>query len=112
MSAPAVDLGRYEALVEHAELELELAGRGELQGLNELGMRWEELIDGLPPRPPAQAAQLLERAQLLHERTRVELLRIRDALLGDVANAQRARRTADGYAAGASAAHSRLDRSV
>lgn len=104
-------LARYEAIVEHAELELELAGRGEMTGLRTLGERWEELIAGLPPRPPARAAQLLERAQLLHERTRIELLRLREALLGDVANARRARRTAEGYGGEAAPAR-RLDRTA
>jgi hypothetical protein len=109
MSDPV--LAPYQAIVEHAELELELAGRGELAGLATLGERWEQLVAGLPQRPPARAGQLLERAQLLHERTRIELLRVREALIGDVTNAQRARRTADGYGSELIAAH-RLDRTA
>ncbi len=109
MSDPA--LAPYEAIVEYAELELELAGRGELTGLAGLGEQWEELVAGLPGRPPARAGQLLERAQLLHERTRIELLRVREALLGDVANAQRARRTAEGYGGELTQAH-HLDRTA
>lgn len=104
-------LAPYEAILEHAELELELAGRGELAGLATLGERWEGLVAALPERPPAPAAQLLERAQLLHERTRIELLRLRDALLGDVAGARRARRTAEGYG-GELAQARRLDRTA
>jgi hypothetical protein len=91
-------LAAYEAICEHAELELELAGRGEVEALAALGARWEEIVATLPPRPPAAAAPLLERARLMHARTRIELVRLRDALLADFATASRARRTADGYA--------------
>jgi hypothetical protein len=104
-------LGPYEAIREHAELELELAGRGEIERLAALGTRWEELIAGLPPTPPAAAAQLLERARLIHERTRIELIRLRETLLSDFAVATRAKRTADGYA-GALRRRPRLDRSA
>jgi hypothetical protein len=102
-SAPAVEaddaLAPYRAIHEHAELELELAGRAELDGLVELGRRWEDLIAGLPAIPPAAAAPLLQRAQLIHERTRVELIRLREALLVEIAGTARTRRAADGYAA-------------
>jgi hypothetical protein len=91
-------LARYEAIHAHAELELELAGRGEIEGLTALGARWEELIAGLPATPPAAAGELLQRAQLIHERTRIELIRLRAALMGDLATTTRSRRAADGYA--------------
>lgn len=90
-------LARYEALHAHAELELELAGRGDVAGLTALGARWEELIAGLPADPPVGAGELLQRAQLIHERTRIELIRLRDALLAELATATRSRRAADGY---------------
>lgn len=110
--AQEVSLGPYEALNEHAELELELAGRGELEGLTALRVRWEELISELPPRPPtAAAAPLLERAQLIHRRTRIELLRLREALLEEIARTVQARRAADGYA-GQLHRRTRLDRSA
>lgn len=91
-------LYRYEAIHEHAELELELAGRGELDQLIALGARWEELTHDLPPRPPAAAASLLQRARLIHERTGIELVRLRETLLGEISTVTRAKRTADGYA--------------
>jgi len=90
-------LARYEAIHEHAELELELAGRGELERLEELGARWAQLTDGLPPRPPAEALQLLERAKLIHERTRIELHRVRDRLVADLSTNTHAKRAAEGY---------------
>jgi hypothetical protein len=104
-------LGPYEAIREHAELELELAGRGEIERLVALGTRWEELIAGLPAPPPPAAALLLERARLIHERTRIELVRLRETLLLDFATATRAKRAADGYA-GQLRRRPRLDRSA
>ncbi len=103
MSTPArehgahVALERYEAIHAHAELELELAGRGDVDGLLALGESWDGLVAELPTPPPAGAASLLERAHLIHERTRIELLRLRDALVGELTTATRARRTAHGY---------------
>ncbi|HEY1834496.1 MAG TPA: hypothetical protein VGG08_08675 [Solirubrobacteraceae bacterium] len=104
-------LARYQALLDHAELELELAGRGELEALESLGERWQGLIEGLPERPPAEASSLLQNALLVHERTRIELLRLNDALLADLSVARRARRTADGYA-GRLSPRPRLDQSA
>jgi hypothetical protein len=97
-AACAADLERYEAIVAHAELELELAGRGALAELEGLQRRWEELVAELPDQAPADAGPVLARARLIHERTRVELVRVREALLHDVAVASRAKRTAAGYA--------------
>lgn len=105
------ELAPYEAICEHAELELELAGRGELDSLVALGGRWQELAASLPKRPPAAAAELLERAQLIHQRTHIELVRMRDALLAEASTTARARRTADGYA-GQVRPRPRVDRSA
>jgi hypothetical protein len=101
----------YAALLEHAELELELAGSGQVDRLAALGARWDELTRGLPATPPAAAASLLERALLIHERTRIELIRLREALLADLASAGRAKRAAEGYGAQLSR-RSRLERSA
>jgi hypothetical protein len=107
----APELTRYRAIYEHAEYELELAGRGEIAGLAALGARWDELVEGLPAQPPPAAAELLEHAQLMHERTRVELARLRDGLLSELSGTKRARRAADGYA-GQLRRRPRLDRSA
>lgn len=103
--------GAYAALLEHAEIELELAGRGEIDALSAMSARWEELTHGLPEQPPRQAASLIERALLIHERTRIELIRLREALLADFAASGRAKRAADGYA-GTLPPRPRLDRSA
>jgi hypothetical protein len=107
----AVSLRPYEAIHEHAELELEMAGRGEIESFETLAERWDELTRDLPSQPPAAAVQLLQRARLIHERTRVELMRVREALLAEVATSTRARRAVDGYA-GQLPRRSRLDRSA
>jgi hypothetical protein len=91
-------LAPYQALVEHAELELELAGRGDLAGLSALGARWDELQHALPAHAPASAGPLLEQAGLVHERTGIELARLRELLLCEMDVSARARRTAAGYA--------------
>jgi hypothetical protein len=104
-------LAPYRAILEHAELELELAGRGDIDGLSALSARWEALTQGLPDPAPAAARSLLERAGLIHERTHIELIRLREALLADVAKNSRARRAADGYA-GQLPRRPRLDRSA
>ncbi len=87
----------YEAIHEHAELELELAGRGEIDRLLELAARWEDLTRRLPTRPPARAAKLLAQARLIHERTHIELIRLRESLLAEISSTTHVRRAADGY---------------
>jgi hypothetical protein len=104
-------LRRYEAIHEHAELELELAGSGDVERLVELGGRWDELTAELPAQPPLGAAALLQRARLIHERTHIELERLRGTLLDELSATKRARRVADGYA-GQLAPRPRLDRSA
>jgi hypothetical protein len=111
VSEQALALRAYEAIHEHAELELELAGRGEVERLVALGHRWDELTDDLPPTPPVAAAALLRQARLIHERTRIELIRLRESLLAEIGASVRARRTADGYA-GQLSRPPRLDRSA
>jgi hypothetical protein len=101
----------YEAIHEHAELELELAGRGEVDRIAALGARWDELTHDLPAHPPATALPLLQRAQLLHERTRIELIRVRESLLSDISSTTRAKRAAEGYA-GQRSHRPQLDRSA
>jgi hypothetical protein len=107
----APELARYRAIFEHAEYELELAGRGEIAGLAALGARWNELIEGLPAQPPPAAAELLEHARLMHERTGIELVRLREGLLSELSGTTRARRMADGYA-GQLRRRPRLDRTA
>lgn len=91
------ELDSYAAILAHAELELELAGRGELGGLAQLAEKWDELIGGLPAAPPPAAAALIERARLINERASIELIRLREGLLAEQGVAMQACRAADGY---------------
>jgi hypothetical protein len=99
VSSPAgtVELDRYEAILAHAELELELAGRGDIDGLAALGESWQQLVSGLPESAPAAARSLIERARLISERARIDLIRVREGLLLDSAASLHAKRAADGY---------------
>ena len=110
--APDASLRRYEAIAEHAELELEFAGRGEVERVAEMAARWEELVAGLPETPPPAAAPLIERARLMHERTQIDLIRLRDALLADLAATKQASRAASGYAGTLPGGLTHIDRSA
>jgi hypothetical protein len=96
-TSTVASLSPYEAILDHAERELELAGRGELEQLMSLGERWDELIAGLGETPPPEAASLLMRAKLIHERTGIELIRLRDGLIADFTATTQAKRAAAGY---------------
>ena len=91
-------LDGYRSLVAHAELELQLLRRGDVEGLAALAEGWQRRVAELPPKAPLEAAPLLARARLIHERTREELLRRREQLIAEAGTARRARRTAAGYA--------------
>lgn len=114
VSAPGFEaahaaLDPYRAILAHAELELELAGRGEVQALSALTASWDGLVAELPAPPPAAAAGVLRLARLIHERTRIELERLREELLGELRRTSRVRAAAQGYA-GRLPARPRLDR--
>jgi hypothetical protein len=106
-----VSLRRYEAIHRHAELELELAGRGEIDRLLELAARWQQLTQNLPARPPARAGKLLAQARLIHERTHIELIRLRESLLVEISSTTHLKRVADGYG-GQLPRRARLDRTA
>jgi hypothetical protein len=91
------ELARYEAILAHAERELELAGGGDLEGLAALAARWDQLIEGLPAIAPPGASPLLERAQLICERARIDLLRMQESVLVEHASTRRAGRAAAAY---------------
>lgn len=98
-------LEHYTRLLELAEEQLALAGRGDLDALRELTRRWEEIARQMPRTPPAAAGPLLERASLLSERLRIELQRVRESLLGELAGTARACRAAHGYSLPPQRAH-------
>lgn len=97
--ATAVSLERHRELLGLAEQQCQLAGEGRIQELAALCERWDALAAALAQSPPPPAAApLLARARLLTDRVRVELLRMREAVLADVDATARAGRAASTYA--------------
>lgn len=89
----------YEALARSIERELELIGDGALDELTALYSERAALLESLPAVAPADARPALQRAALMNKRVEIEILRRREALLLQTANAERVGRTARGYAA-------------
>src|SRR5262249_32981447 len=88
----------YEALTELIEHELELAGAGRFSELAEATIARIELVKTLPHTPPSCARESLERASVLQQRLKIEVLRGRGAVLAALADVERAKRAARGYA--------------
>jgi hypothetical protein len=105
-------LDPYEAILELAERELQLARDGRIEDLRSLAPQWDALTAGLPERPPASARTPLERAAALHERTSATLRCMREALLCDLRTTARASRAAHGYANQAPRRVHRVDQSA
>jgi hypothetical protein len=89
----------YEALARSLERELEMIGDGALDELSALYAERSELIECLPAIPPADARPALQRAALMNKRIEIEIMRRREAIVLEAANAERVGRTARGYAA-------------
>jgi hypothetical protein len=96
----AGDAAAYEQLAESFELELELIGQGRLDERAQLAAERATLIASLPAEPPADAAQALKRAAIMQKRLTVEIVRRRTGVLLELAQLERVRRAAHGYAAG------------
>ena len=88
----------YETLARILERELEALGSGELDALDELSAQREALIAGLPEVPPGSARPALERAALTQKRVQIEIIRRREAIVLELAQAEQVRRVAQGYA--------------
>ena len=80
------------------ERELELICEGSSDELDVLRAERTALIESLPAIPPADARPALQRAALMNKRLEIEILRRREALIVEAANADRVERTARGYA--------------
>ena len=87
----------YLHLIELIERDLALAGAGRFEELVAANSEREAFVRTLPPTPPPQARDLLERASLIQQRLKIELLRGRDELMHKTAQVERGRQTARGY---------------
>jgi hypothetical protein len=105
-------LDPYEAILELAERELQLARDGRIEDLRSLAPQWDTLTAGLPEQPPPSARAPLERAAALHERTSATLQCLSEGLLCDLRTTARASRTAHGYANQATRRVHRVDHSA
>lgn len=88
----------YERLAALIEAELQLVGERRFDELQEVTRLRLELQGTLADAPPPQAREALERCALLHRRVEIELLRVRETLLLELAQVGRAQRAAAGYA--------------
>jgi hypothetical protein len=88
----------YHQLAALIESELQLVAERRFDELLALKRRRAELQASLPATPPAAAGPELERAALLHKRVEIELIRVRESVLEELAGVRHAQRAADGYA--------------
>ena len=88
----------YQQLVALIELELQLVAERRFDELLALKRRRAELQGSLPTTPPPAAGPELERCALLHRRVEIELRRVREAVLEELAGVRHAQRAAHGYA--------------
>jgi hypothetical protein len=88
----------YEALASLIERELELVAERDFEGLAELKHQRGALERTLPATPPPSARDALQRCHALHQRVRVELLRVREAILIELGQVRHGQRAAAGYA--------------
>jgi hypothetical protein len=95
----------YETLARIFERELELLGSGRLDQFDALAAERDALIAALPATPPASARPALERARLAQKRVMIEIIRRREAVVLELAQLERVRRVARGYAPPRGASH-------
>lgn len=90
--------GAYDQLASLIERELQLVGERRFDELEGVSEARAALQRALPRRPPRGAREQLERCARLHKRVEIELLRVREMLLLELAQVGRAQRAAEGYA--------------
>jgi hypothetical protein len=91
-------LDSYEALAAIIERQLALVAERDFDGLAELKRERAALERTLPATPPASARAPLERCLALQQRVRIELTRVREAVLIELGHVRHGQRAAAGYA--------------
>jgi hypothetical protein len=87
----------YEALAALSEHELELVAVRDFDAIGELKRAREALVATLPAVPPPSAGAALTRCWQLNQRVRIELLRVREAIILELDTVRRGQRAANGY---------------
>lgn len=87
----------YEQLLALGVCELELAREGRLHELAACQHARDELMRALPPTPPPEAREALERCLLIERHLETELRQAREAVLAALEDLRRAQRAAEGY---------------
>ena len=98
MTGPADSTAPYEALAQIIERELAVIPERDFAALEALTRERAALVRWLPATPPAVARESLTRCSLLQARVRIEMQRVREQILLELAEVSRAQRTARGYA--------------
>jgi hypothetical protein len=87
----------FQKLVKLIEQELELAGQGRLQELQEAVTRTGEFMQTLPVPAPGSAQPLVERAKALRGRVTIETRRLQESIEFSRGALRRARRVSKKY---------------
>lgn len=87
----------FQRLVKMIEHELELAGQGRVQELQDAVAKTGAYMDTLPSPAPASAHPLLMRAQALRTRVKIETKRLQETIELSQASLRRARQISRKY---------------
>lgn len=87
----AADQAPFQKLIKLIELELELAGQGRMDELQEAVRRTGEHLQTLPKPAPESAMGLVLRAEALRSRVTIEVTRLADSIAASRAKLRRGR---------------------
>lgn len=93
----AAETARFRHLEQLIERELELAGRGDIEALDEAVRLTGEYLETLPSPAPPEARPSIDRATALRSRVTIETLRLREQLDHSRRSLRTARKMAKTY---------------
>lgn len=94
----AAEQAPFQKLIKLIERELELAGQGRVQELQDAVTKTRAYMETLPSPAPASALPLVERAKALRGRVTIEAERLRESIELSRTALRRSRRVARRYA--------------